>query len=81
MNKILYILFSLTIFVSLLFSIFLLKVFDEPMHYRQHYEYIDLNGNEGIASTCYTLKDGRDFCRNVKKVYRVAEYKKVKERK
>ena len=81
MKKVLYILFSLTIFISLLFSIFLLKVFDGPMHYRYHYEYIGLNGDIGTSPACYTIEDGRDFCRNAKKAYPVAKYEKVKERK
>ena len=81
MNKKFYILFIIIIFVCLAFSIFLLNFFYEPMHYKYHYEYIDIEGGNGISAYCYTQEDGRPFCRTSKKIYPVREYKKIREEK
>lgn len=81
MNKIFYILFSLIVFILTSLSIAAYVYLSEPMHYRYYYEYIGLDGEINISSTCYTMEDGRDFCRDIKKSFPVIKYKKIKERK
>lgn len=81
MNKNYYILFSLIVFILTSLSIAIYVFLSEPMHYRYYYEYVGLDGEKNISSACYTIEDGRNFCRNIKKTFPVIKYKKVKERK
>lgn len=81
MNKVYYILFMVMILILDTLAILAYKAMDEPMHYRYYYEYIGLDRQIGRSSTCYTIEDGRDFCRDVKNIYPVIKYKKMKERK
>ena len=81
MNKVYYILFMVIMLTLDTLAILAYKAMDEPMHYRYYYEYVGLDGQIGRSSTCYTIEDGRDFCRDVKNIYPVIKYKKMKERK
>lgn len=81
MKKALYIVAGIAILLFDIVIAFSYFALDEPMHYRNYYKYTDLNGEKGTSPTCYTIEDGRNFCRNAKKAYPVVKYEKVKERK
>ena len=80
-KKILYIAFFVTLFFIDIFAILTYYAFKEVMHYRYYYEYIDMDSNWGTSAYCFTAEDGRHFCRNAKKIYRVQEYEKMRVKK